>query len=239
MRNNIYQRTKVLLGEETLKKLAEKRVLLFGLGGVGGACFQTLVRLGIKHFTIVDNDCFSLSNLNRQSLSTLETINKSKVDVAIEFAKQINEEIEVVGKKMFYLPETRNQIDFSSFDIIIDCIDTISAKIDIALRAKEENIKLLSAMGCGNRVDPTKLYFTDLFKTEKDPLAKVMRRELRKRGITSLEVLCSKEETLTPKEKITNEEGRRKDIPGSTPFVPQCAGIFLAYRAYQILIDKN
>jgi tRNA A37 threonylcarbamoyladenosine dehydratase len=240
-----YSRTIRLIGEEKQTLLHQKSVLLFGLGGVGGGCLEGLARAGIGKLTLVDNDAFALSNLNRQILATHETIGKNKVDVAEERVKAIDPNIQVMKKKMFYLPEKKAELPFEDYDLVIDCIDTISAKLDIITEAKKQNIPVLSAMGCGNRLDPTQLRIGELFLTSGDPLAKVMRRELRKRGVTSLTVVYSLEHPTKPA-PLAEEEAKeaspkkgRKDVPGSAPFVPLVAGELLAYEAVKILLGEE
>lgn len=240
-----FARTKLLIGEENLKKLAKARVLIFGLGGVGGSVVESLARIGIGHFTLVDNDVFSLTNLNRQLLATHETISKEKTLVAKERILSINPEAEVIIKNRFYLPENKTEIAFSSFDYIIDAIDTITAKIDIIREAKKLHIPLISSRGCGNRLDPTKLVITDLSKTKNDPLCKVRRRELKKRGIEHLTVVYSTELPIKPsdedKQKYIGEElkKRRKDVPGSASFVPPVAGYLIGYKVASDLMKEN
>lgn len=247
---NQYSRTELLIGQEALDVLWKSHVAIFGIGGVGGNVVESLARIGIGNFTLVDDDLVCLTNLNRQLLATRKTYGKSKVDVAEERIHEINPKITVHKYPTFYLPEKRSEFDFSSFDYIVDAVDTVTAKIDIIMEAKRLGVKIISAMGCGNRVDPTKLVLTDLFKTKGDPLSKVMRHELRKRGITDLKVVYSTEPPIRPDmegdvknsclyncvcppgTKRTCTE--RRDIPGSTSFVPPVAGTLIAY---QVFID--
>ena len=238
---NQYERTIRLIGEEKQQSLRSKRVLLFGLGGVGGGCLEGLARAGIGEITLVDNDIFAYSNLNRQILATHDTIGRDKVDVGEERIHAIDPSIQVIKKKMFYLPEKKEEFHFSSYDVIIDCIDTIKAKLDIISEAKAQNVLVLSAMGCGNRLDPTALRVGELFETSGDPLAKIMRRELRKRGVTSLTVVYSLEHPIKPAplpetEQQADPKKGRKDVPGSAPFVPLVAGELLAYTAVSALL---
>lgn len=240
-----FSRTKLLIGDKNLEKLNNANILVFGLGGVGGGAVESLARMGIGNFTLVDNDVFSQSNLNRQLLSTYDTIGKEKTEIAKARILSINPACKVTLKKRFYLPENKKDIDFSSFDYIVDAIDTITAKIDIIREAKNKKIPIISAMGCGNRLDPTKLVITDLYKTENDPLCKVRRRELRKRGIHHLTVVYSKELPIKPtredKLKYIGEEikERRKDIPGSASFVPPVAGYLIGYKVARDLLNKE
>lgn len=245
---NQYTRTTLLIDKEKLKKLFNKRVAIFGLGGVGGNVVESLARSGIGEFDLIDNDEFSITNINRQILSSLKTIGKAKVDVAEERIHDINPTIVVHKHKTFYLPENKKDFDFSKFDYIVDAIDTVSAKIDIICEANRLNIPIISAMGCGNRLDPTKLVLTDIYKTSNDPLSKVMRHELRKRGITSLKVVYSTENAIKPKEmiekenitsKVTESFKGRRSTPGSTSFVPPVAGTLIGYQVFTDLLDSE
>jgi len=237
--NKFLNRTQLILGKENIESLESKTVAIFGLGGVGGNALEALVRSGIGNLVLIDNDEICETNLNRQLLATRNTLGRAKVDVAEERAKEINPKIKIVKYKCFYLPENSNEIDFSSFDYIIDAIDTVTAKIDIIVKAKELNIPIISAMGAGNKCDPTKLEVKDLFKTDYDPLAKVMRRELRKRNINSLKVVYSKETPLEiDKSLILEEEKDKKRVPGSTAFVPSVMGIIIASEVVKDLLSN-
>lgn len=240
MANEQFSRSVLLYGQDFIDTLKTKRVALFGLGGVGGACLEGLVRAGIGSIDLIDNDSFSVTNLNRQILSLHSNINIPKIEVAKERALDINPEIKIKSYQTFYLPDKKEDFPFSEWDYIIDCIDTISAKIDIICEAKKRNIPILSAMGCGNRLNPTKLVLTDLFQTDTDPLCKVMRHELRKRGITSLSVIYSTEKALTPSFNVAEPIPKGKhSIPGSTPFVPPIAGLMMAYKVINDILTKN
>lgn len=230
-----FQRSELLLGEDTLQLLKNKKVAIFGLGGVGGYALEMLCRLGIEKFTLIDADTFSTSNLNRQILATVDTIGCSKCEVAKNRILSINPNCKVDTYPIFYLPNNKTEIPFDTFDYIIDCIDTITSKVDLIITANEMNIPIVSAMGCGNRLDPTKLIITDLFSTQNDPLCRVMRHELKKRNITKLKVVYSTEPALKPLKQIPNE--RRKDIPGSVCFVPSTCGILLAYEVFRDLTN--
>ena len=232
---NQFSRLELLIGEEKLKLLSNKNILVFGLGGVGGNVCDTLVRSGIKHITIVDNDVVSITNINRQLIANVNTIGKKKTDVMEEHLKSINPDIEVIKKDLFYLPENKDEIDFSKYDYAIDAIDTVSAKIDIIKSCKLVQIPIISALGCGNKIDPTMLEVTDLSKTSYDPLAKVLRRELKKFGITHLKVVYSKEK---PIEHVcsSEEESSKRKIPGSSAFVPPVAGIIIASEVIRDII---
>ena len=225
-----FSRSALILGQEAIESLNKKRVAVFGLGGVGGSAAEALARAGIGEFDLVDNDCFSLSNLNRQCLATLESVGKAKVDVAEERILAINESAIVHKHRCFFLPQDHGDIDFSLFDYVIDAIDTVSGKLCIVKEAKRNAVPVISALGCGNRLDPSKLVTADIFETQGDPLARVLRRELRKSGINELKVVYS---TETPKPPVALADEPlppgKKTIPGSSSFVPPAAGILLAY----------
>ena len=233
---NQFSRLELLLGKDAIEKLGSKNILVFGLGGVGGNVCDALVRSGIKNITIVDNDVVSISNINRQLIANLNTIGKAKVDVMEEHLKSINKEVNVAKKQIFFLPENKDEIDFSKFDYVVDAIDTVSAKIEIIKICKSLQIPVISALGCGNKLDPTKLEVADLSKTSYDPLAKVLRRELRKYGINHLKVIYSKEEPIEIKGEI-EEENTKKRIPGSSAFVPPVAGIIIASEVIKDLLN--
>lgn len=245
MAGSIFTRTEMLLGPKALETLSRKRVAVFGIGGVGGNAVEALCRCGIGEIDLIDDDVVALSNINRQIIATLDGVGKPKVDVAEERIRSLNPDIKVHKHRCFYLPEDHGDVDFSSFDYIIDAIDTVSAKLDIIQEAKGRGIPIISALGCGNRVDPTKLKVCDISKTEGDPLAKIMRRELRKRGIRGLKVVYSAEPPLKPLESIPLDKPadpskpQRRSAPGSTPFVPPVAGIILAYQVVMDLTEWN
>lgn len=233
--NNQFSRTELLLGADSTTKLAKKHVCIFGLGGVGSFVLEALARSGIGTFTIVDNDAIALTNLNRQLLATHNTLGQLKVDVGEKRIKEINPQAKVYKIQEFYLPNN-SSIDFKNFDYVIDCIDTVSAKIDIIARCKENNVDIISSMGTGKKLNPSMLKICDINKTEVDPLAKVMRYELRKRNIKNVKVCYSNEEVIKH-ETIINEENN-KDIPGSSPFVPSSAGIMIAAEVVKDLLKK-
>ena len=228
------RRTEMLLGAENMEKLYRSKVVLLGLGGVGGTCFEALVRGGVGKIVVVDDDVFTLSNLNRQLLSTYDHIGKHKVDAALERAVSINRQCEVIGVKAFIGSENLSEIITEDTDYVIDAIDTVTSKLQVIAYCKEKNIKIISSMGTGNKLDPSKLFVTDIKKTTMCPLAKVMRRELKNRGILHLKVVASTEKPLVPM-AIEGEtvEGavsslKKRSTPGSTSFVPPAAGILLA-----------
>lgn len=229
----MFSRFELLVGNENINKLSQSHVIVFGIGGVGGYVVEALVRSGIGHITIVDNDTVSLSNLNRQIIATQETIGKKKVEVMKERILSINPNCDVQTLEMFYLPENANEINLSQYDYVVDAIDTITAKIELAMRCNEK-IPLISSMGTGNKMNPALLEVSDIYKTSICPLAKVMRRELKKRGIKHLKVVYSKELPLKP--QISNETTNKRTVPGSTSFVPSSAGLLIASEVIKDLL---
>lgn len=229
---NEFSRLQLLLDDASFQKVQQSKVAIFGVGGVGGYVLEALARAGVMHFALIDNDDFSLTNLNRQILATHQSVGKNKVEVAKERILSINPHAEVKTYCQFYLPSEEPPISFEEYDYIVDAIDTVTAKIDLILKTKEAGKKIISSMGCGNRFDPSKLRLGDIYQTEMDPLAKVMRRELKKRGIKSCPVLYSLEKPT--KSKKENEEITKKtNVPGSSPFVPSVGGIMIAYWIFQ------
>ncbi len=218
-------RTAMLIGEEAVARLARARVAVFGLGGVGGHVVETLARSGLGALDLIDNDRVSVSNINRQILADHTTVGRLKTEVAAERVRAINPEIEVRTYPVFYLPETAEQFDFTSYDYVVDAIDTVTAKIDLILRAQAAGTSIICAMGTGNKLDPMAFCVTDIYKTSGCPLAKVMRTELRKRGVESLKVLYSLE---TPRKPLFTPEGESVRTPASIAFVPSVAGLILA-----------
>ncbi len=212
-----FERTGLLLGEEAVEKLNKSRVLIFGVGGVGGYVAEALARTGIGHFTLVDRDVVSESNINRQIIALHSTVGRDKVDVLKERMLDINEDVDVEARKSFFLPENAHEFDFSKYDYVVDAVDTVTAKLQIILQAKEIDVPVISAMGAGNKVCPEKFEVADIYKTEVCPLAKVMRRELKKRGVKKLKVVYSKEEPVY--------KGR---TPGSIAFAPSVMGLIIA-----------
>lgn len=234
-----FSRFCMLIGEEAVAKLHKARVMVFGLGGVGGNAVEALARAGVGEFDLIDADSFVLSNLNRQALSSLPNVGKMKVDVAEERIKSINPDAIVHKHAHFYLPEDPGDIEIEKADFVIDAIDTVSAKMDIIIKCHALGIPMISALGCGNRLDPSKLVVTDIHKTELDPLAKVIRRNCREAGIKSLRVVYSKEAPIKPLMPALEQGEQRRFIPGSSPFVPPAAGILLAYEAVNTLLQKE
>lgn len=220
------QRTALLLGEAGVEKLKKARVAVFGIGGVGGYAVEALARSGVGHLTLFDKDRISISNLNRQIIALHSTLDKLKVEAMKERIYDINPEIEVETHACFYLPENAEEYDLSQYDYILDAVDTVTAKLELAVRAERAGVPLISSMGAGNKLDPTGFRVTDIYKTSVCPLAKVMRKELKARGIRHLKVVYSEELPVRPKENLT-AEGRRA-LPGSVAFVPSVAGLIMA-----------
>lgn len=233
---NQFSREEMLIGKEAVQKLMNSKVAVFGIGGVGSYVVEALARAGIGNFVLVDNDEVALTNLNRQLIATTKTIGKAKVDVARERILEINPNAKIETYKEFFMPETEGIID-DSIDYIVDAIDTVSAKIELVLRANKLNIPVISCMGTGNKLDPTQFEVTDIHKTSVCPLAKVMRKELKARGIKKLKVVYSKEEPI--KIEAENEENTyKKYVPGSISFVPSVAGLIIAGEVIKDIIKR-
>lgn len=239
---NQFSRTQLLYGAEMMEKLAASRVAVFGIGGVGGYAVEALARSGIGALDLIDDDRVCLTNLNRQILATRKTVGKYKVDVAEERVHEINPDCEVRTFKTFFLSDTQDQFDFREYDYVIDAIDTVTGKLSIIEKAKNENVPVISSMGAGNKVNASMFEVADIYKTSVCPLAKVMRHECRKRGIRSLKVVYSKEKPIRPLEDMSiscrshcicppgtaRKCTERRDIPGSTAFVPSVVGLIIA-----------
>ncbi len=223
-------RTQLLYGEEAMKKLKASRVAVFGVGGVGGYVVEALARSGVGALDLIDNDKVCESNINRQIIATRKTIGQYKVDAAKERVLDINPDCIVREYKVFFLPETEDQFDFTEYDYVVDAIDTVTGKLSIIEKAKKANVPVISAMGAGNKVNPSMFEVADIYETSVCPLAKVMRKELKKRGIESLKVVYSKEEPIKPAESAENidKDTKRRSIPGSTAFTPSVAGLIIA-----------
>ncbi|MBQ3108835.1 MAG: tRNA threonylcarbamoyladenosine dehydratase [Clostridia bacterium] len=221
-----FSRTAMLLGEEAAERLAHAHVAVFGLGGVGGHLVEALARSGIGKLTIFDHDTVSVSNINRQAAALTSTVGQYKADVLKTRCLDINPNMEVTAHKVFYLPENADDYDFSEFDYVADAVDTVTAKLLIIEKAKEKNIPVISCMGAGNKLDPTAFCVADIEKTSVCPLARVMRRELKKRGIENVKVVYSTEPAISP-EGGEKDEFRRQ-TPGSCAFVPSVAGLIMA-----------
>lgn len=228
-----FSRTAILIGEGNLQKLKKSRVAVFGVGGVGGYVVEALARSGVGALDLIDKDVVSESNINRQIIALHSTVGRLKTEVAAERARDINPEICVRTHNLFYLPETAEQFDFSQFDYVVDAIDTVSGKIALIEQANAAQTPVISSMGAGNKLDPTKFEVADISKTSVCPLARVMRRELKKRGVERLKVVYSKEEPL-PSSLKDEESG--KNIPGSVAFVPSVVGLIIAGEVIKDLI---
>lgn len=248
--SNQFSRTELLLGGDAMQKLARSRVAVFGVGGVGSYAAEALVRSGVGAIDLIDDDRVCLTNLNRQLFATRKTVGRYKVEVARERLLEINPNAAVEIHQTFYTPETADQFDFSQYDYIIDAVDTVSAKLELVVRAQAAGTPIISCMGAGNKLDPTAFRVADVYKTSGCPLARVMRHELRKRGVKSLKVVYSEEPPLTPldddehncKQHCICPPGTartctaRRQVPGSTAFVPSVAGLIAAGEVIKDLI---
>ena len=226
--DNRFSRTEALLGEQAMEKLKKARVAVFGIGGVGGHVVEALVRSGVGAVDIVDSDKVCLSNLNRQIIATESSIGKYKVDVMKERILDINPEAVVNVHKCFYLPETKDEFDFSQYSYVVDAVDTVTAKIQLVMEAAEAGVPIISSMGAGNKLDPTAFQVADIYKTSVCPLAKVMRRELKKRGIKKLKVVYSREQPVV-----------KNAVPASVAFVPSVVGLIIAGEVIKDLVKAD
>ena len=226
--NDMFLRSSLLLGEDATEKLATQKVALFGVGGVGSFCFEALVRTGVGEIHIFDSDCVETTNLNRQLIATRDTLGEAKVEAAKARGENINENVKIVPHKVFYSAENSALFDLSQYDYIIDAIDSVASKTELILRAKENNVPIISSMGTGNKLDPTAFKIADIYKTEGCPLARVMRYELKKLGIKKLKCLYSPEKPIKP------ENGK----VGSAVFVTGTAGLIIASEVIKDLLDK-
>ena len=239
---NQFSRTQLLIGADAIKKLSGSRVAVFGIGGVGGYVCEALVRSGVGHFDLVDDDKVCLTNLNRQILATRKTVGKYKAEVMAERMREINPEADIRIHKCFFLPENADDFPFDEYDYVIDAVDTVTAKLELIMRCKEKNVPVISAMGAGNKLDAGRMKIADIYETSVCPLARVMRHELRKRGVKKLKVVYSDEQPIRPLEDMSiscrshcicppgaqHKCTERRDIPGSTAFVPAVAGLLIA-----------
>ena len=237
-----FSRTELLLGKEAMDKLANSRVAVFGIGGVGVYVCEALVRTGVGAFDLIDDDKVCLTNLNRQIIATRKTVGQYKVDVMKERMLEINPKVDVRVHKCFFLPENAEEFPFEEYDYIVDAVDTVTAKISLVMKAQEMNIPIISSMGAGNKLDASKFQVADIYKTKVCPLAKVMRRELKKRGVKKLKVVYSEEQPTRPIEDMSvscrthcicppgakHKCTERRDIPGSVAFVPSVVGLIIA-----------
>ena len=234
MEHSQFLRSEMILGKDSTEILSQKKVILFGLGGVGAYTAEALARAGIGSITIVDNDTVSVTNLNRQLCALHSTVGMPKTDVVKERILDINPQCNVTALQKFYLPENSDEFKLEDYDYIADAIDTVSAKIDLALKAQQFGIPIISCMGTGNKLDPTRFMISDIFKTSGCPLCRVMRTELRKRNIKKLNVVWSPEEAVKPAK--TDEDTGKRQTPGSLPFVPGTAGLIMAGK---IILDLS
>ena len=249
---NQFSRTQLLLGKDNMDRLAEAKVAIFGIGGVGGYVAEALARSGVGSFVLVDDDKVCLTNLNRQIIATRKTVGKYKAEVMRDRILEINPDAEVEVRKCFYLPENADEFDFNEYSYVVDAVDTVTAKLEIIMRAKECGVPVISSMGAGNKLDPTKFQVADIYKTSMCPLAKVMRRELKKRGVKKLKVVYSTEKPTRPLDDMSvscrtncicppgaeHKCTERRDIPGSVAFVPSVAGLIIAGEVVKDLIRK-
>ena len=237
-----FSRTQLLLGKDNMKKLHDAHVAVFGIGGVGGYVCEALVRSGVRRFDLIDDDKVCLTNLNRQIIATRKTVGKYKAEVMKERILEINPDCEVNVHKCFFLPENADDFDFDNYDYIVDAVDTVTAKIELVMKAKEKNVPIICSMGAGNKLDASMFKVSDIYKTKVCPLAKVMRRELKKRGVRKLKVVYSEEQPIRPIEDMSiscrthcicppgakHKCTERRDIPGSVAFVPSVVGLIIA-----------
>ena len=239
---NQFSRTQLLLGKDGMDRLANARVAVFGVGGVGGFTVEALARSGVGTIDLIDDDKVCLTNINRQIIALRSTVGKYKVDVAAERLRDINQNIQVNTYKTFYMPDTAHQFDFSQYDYVVDAIDTITGKLELVMQAHKAGTPIICSMGAGNKLDPTAFRVADIYKTSVDPLARVMRHELRKRGIKKLKVVYSEEPPMRPVDDMASscrtncicppgaarKCTERRDIPGSNAFVPSVVGLIIA-----------
>lgn len=247
---NQFSRTELLLGKEAMERLRGSRVAVFGIGGVGGYVCEALVRSGVGAFDLIDDDKVCLTNLNRQIIATRSTVGKYKTEVMKERMLDINPEVQVETHQCFFLPENANTFPFEEYDYVVDAVDTVTAKLELVMKCKEKNVPIISSMGAGNKLDASQFRVTDIYKTKVCPLAKVMRRELKKRGVKKLKVVYSEEQPIRPVEDMAiscrthcicppgaaHKCTERRDIPGSVAFVPSVAGLIIAGEVVKDLI---
>lgn len=233
-----FRRTELILGKDSMEKLKNSRVAVFGIGGVGGHVVESLVRSGIGAIDLIDNDVVHNSNINRQVIALLSNVGNNKVDEFEKRIKDINSEVVINTHKCFFTPENSHLFNFSDYDYIADCIDTVTGKIELVMKAQEAGVPIISSMGTGNKMNPAELEVSDIYKTSVCPLAKVMRQELKKRRVKKLKVVYSKEIPITPKEFLEDPESKKRII-GSNAFVPAAAGIIIASEIVKDIIKKE
>ena len=245
-----FSRTQLLLGEEAMDRLKNTRIAVFGVGGVGGFVCEALVRSGVGAFDLIDDDKVCLTNLNRQIIATRKTVGKYKAEVMRDRMIEINPDVDVRIHKRFFLPENADEFPFSEYDYVVDAVDTVTAKIELVMKCQKEGIPIISSMGAGNKLDGSQFKVADIYKTKVCPLAKVMRRELKKRGVKKLKVVYSEEQPIRPVEDMAiscrthcicppgaaHKCTERRDIPGSVAFVPSVAGLIIAGEVVKDLI---
>ncbi len=248
-----FSRTELLLGKEAMNKLSGSKVAIFGIGGVGGYVCEALVRSGVGAFDLIDDDKVCLTNLNRQIIATRKTVGKYKADVMKDRILEINPDAQVIVHKCFFLPENADEFPFHEYDYIVDAVDTVTAKIELVMKAQEKNIPIISSMGAGNKLDGSQFKVADIYQTKVCPLAKVMRRELKKRGVRKLKVVYSEEKPIRPLDDMSiscrtncicppgakHKCTERRDIPGSVAFVPSVAGLIIAGEVVKDLCSEE
>lgn len=250
---NQFSRTQLLLGEEAMEKLKNSRVAVFGIGGVGGYVCEALVRSGVGHFDLIDDDKVCLTNINRQIIATRKTIGKYKTEVMKERMLDINPDVDITVHQCFFLPENAEEFHFESYDYVVDAVDTVTAKLELVMKCREKGVPIISSMGAGNKLDASAFRVADIYKTKMCPLAKVMRRELKKRGVKNLKVVYSEEKPTKPLEDMSiscrsncicppgakHKCTERRDIPGSVAFVPSVAGLIIAGEVVKDLTHRD
>lgn len=236
---NQFSRTELLIGKEGISKLQKAKVAIFGIGGVGSFVTEGLARAGVEKFILIDNDQISITNINRQIIATTKTIGKNKVDVMKERILEINPNAKVETYQEFYMLNSKTEIITKDLTYVVDCVDTVTAKIEIIMQCKKLEIPVISSMGTGNKLDPLRFEIADIYKTSVCPLAKVMRKELKKRNIESLKVLYSKEEPIKLQKNDSKEEISKTPVPGSISFVPPVAGLIIAGEIVKDIIKKD
>lgn len=248
---NQFSRTELLFGKEAMERLEKSRVAVFGVGGVGGYAVEALVRSGVGAIDLIDDDKVCLTNLNRQIIATRKTVGRYKVDVMKERILEINPDCRVEVHKCFYLPENKDEFDFAQYDYVVDAVDTVTAKLQLVMEAREKGVPMISSMGAGNKLNPAEFEIADIYETSVCPLAKVMRRELKKRGVEKLKVVYSKETPIHPKEDMEadcriscicppgaeHKGTARRAVPGSTAFVPSVVGLIIASEVIKDLVN--
>ena len=247
-----FSRTQLILGADNMERLKRARVAVFGVGGVGGYVVEALARSGVGTLDLIDDDKVCQSNINRQIIATTSTVGQYKVDAARERILDINPDANVNTYRMFYLPETKNQFDFADYDYVVDAIDTVTGKIQLVMQAQEAGTPIISSMGAGNKINPAQFEVADIYETSVCPLAKVMRKELKKRGVKKLKVVYSKEKAIKPVEDVLNDDGaghcinlpngesscvKRRSTPGSIAFVPSVVGLIIAGEVVKDILE--